>query len=114
MPLILQPGDIKESRKGEGWRVIELANEDTFGERAMIARQWLFEPGAHGPDTLHGNSDQLLYVIRGSGTAIVNEDSFPLSEESILWLEPGEHYQFVAGDSGLEILQGYAIEQQGR
>ena len=114
MPVILQPDDIKESRKGEGWRVIELANTDTFGERAMIARRWLFEPGARGPNTVQGNSDQLLYVIRGSGAAIVNEDTLTLSEESILWLEPGEHYQFVAGDSGLEILQGYAIKQQGR
>jgi hypothetical protein len=26
----------------------------------------------------------------------------------VLWVEPGEKYQFIAGPQGLEILQGYA------
>jgi quercetin dioxygenase-like cupin family protein len=72
----------------------------------MAARRWLFEPGAIGPVLEHGRTDQLLYVIRGSGTAEVDGQSFPLSEESVLWLESGEIYHFIAGDGGLEILQG--------
>jgi mannose-6-phosphate isomerase-like protein (cupin superfamily) len=52
--------------------------------------------------------DQLLYVIRGNGTAEVDERTFPLEGESVLWLEPGEQYCFIAGENGLEILQGYA------
>jgi mannose-6-phosphate isomerase-like protein (cupin superfamily) len=55
-----------------------------------------------------GDKDQLLYVIRGNGTAEVDERTFPLEEESVLWLESGEQYCFIAGENGLEILQGYA------
>jgi quercetin dioxygenase-like cupin family protein len=55
----------------------------------------------------------LLYVIRGSGTAVVNGEDMPLNDESVLWLEPGEQYQFIAGADGLEILQGYAPGEDG-
>ena len=74
----------------------------------MVARRWTLEPNATGPMLTQGDSEQLLYVIRGSGIALVNGEELPLDRESVLWLEPGEKYQFVAGDSGMEILQGYA------
>ena len=74
----------------------------------MVARRWLFEAGATGPELEHNDSDQLLYVIQGSGQAVVNGETLPLETESVLWLEPGERYHFVAGEAGLEILQGYA------
>ena len=106
MPVIIQAQEVTVLRQGEGWREVGLADATTFGEQAMTARRWSFEPGASGPELVHGRTDQLLYVIRGGGTAEVDGQIFPLSEESVLWLEPGERYQFVAGDEGLEILQG--------
>jgi len=106
MPVIIQAQEVTVLRQGEGWREVGLADAATFGEQAMTARRWLFEPGARGPELVHGRTDQLLYVIRGGGTAEVDGQPFPLSEESVLWLEPGERYQFVAGNEGLEILQG--------
>ena len=108
MPIIVKAEETKTVRQGEGWKLIALADETTFGGPAMIARRWVLEPGARGPDLTHGDSDQLLYVIRGGGTAEVDTQALALSEESVLWLEPGERYCFVAGDEGLEILQGYA------
>ena len=100
--------------QGEGWQEIALADANTFGADAMIARRWVLESGARGPELVHGQTDQLLYVIQGEGTAIVNNQSFPLTEESILWLEPGETYQFIAGEAGLDILQGYAVFEENR
>jgi quercetin dioxygenase-like cupin family protein len=107
MPTVINADEIA-SHSGDGWRVLELADAASIGAPAMIARCWIFEPGAPGPEATLGQADQLLYVIRGSGQAIVDGQTFDLDRESVLWLEPGEHYHFVAGDDGLEILQGYA------
>lgn len=107
MPTVYQPHETPVLREGQGWQEIGLTAPDTFAEPTLIARRWVLQPGARGPQLEHGNAEQLLYVIRGSGTAEVDGEELPLSDESMLWLEPGETYCFVAGDSGLEILQGY-------
>lgn len=107
MPVIVQAKDTKIVRDGQGWRQIGLADNETFGTQAMIAYRWIFDPGARGPKLTLSDSDQLLYVIRGNGTAEVDGLSHPLSEESVLWLELGEQYCFIAGDDGLEVLQGF-------
>lgn len=108
MPIIVKAEETKVTRRGTGWREITLADAQTIGAPAMVARRWLLDPGAQGPELTQGDTDQLLYVIRGSGRAIVDGREFPLTEESVLWLEPGEGYRFIAGADGLEILQGYA------
>ena len=107
MPVIVNSEEMV-TRRGEGWAEIILADTQTIGAPAMVARRWIFEPGARGPELVQGNVDQLLYVIRGSGLAVVNGQEFRLSQESLLWVEPGERYCFIGGDEGLEILQGYA------
>ena len=109
MPIILQSEDTPVLNQGQGWQEIELATNATFGEgiKAMVVKRWLFEPHAQGPYRTHGDSEQLLYVICGSGQAVVNGQTFELDDEAVLWLEPGEQYQFIAGSNGLEILQGY-------
>lgn len=108
MPTLVNPEDMKTSQKGDGWMVITLADAETFNAPSMVARRWVFEPGAQGPEVVHGDTDQLLYVIGGSGTALVEGEELPLTQESVLWLEPGDRYQFTAAANGLEILQGYA------
>lgn len=111
MPVIIQSEKLTIIRQGDGWQEIGLADKSTFGTAAMIARRWLFAPGAIGPELVHGRSDQLLYVIRGGGTAVVDGEKLPLAEENVLWLEPGETYQFIASEEGLEILQGIVDEE---
>jgi quercetin dioxygenase-like cupin family protein len=107
MPVIVNSEEMV-TRRGEGWTEITLADTQTIGAPAMVARRWVFEPGARGPELVRGEVDQLLYIIRGSGLAVVNGQEFRLSEESVLWVESGERYCFIGGDEGLEILQGYA------
>lgn len=108
MPIIINPEQTNVTRRGDGWQEITLADAHTIGAPAMVARRWLLDPGAQGPELIQGETDQLLYVIQGSGQAIVDDQTFSLSDESMLWLEPDEHYCFVAGPNGLDILQGYA------
>lgn len=108
MPTIVNTKDAVVTRQGEGWTEITMADAEIIGSPAMVARLWMLKPGARGPELVQGNVDQLLYVIRGSGSAIVNGEEILLTNESVLWLDPGEQYQFVAGEEDLEILQGYA------
>ena len=108
MPIILNAEETKITRQGQDWREITLADAQTIGAPAMVAHRWVFDPNAQGPALVQGDTDQLLYVIRGSGQAVVNGQTFQLDDESVLWLEPGERYHFLAGEDGLEILQGYA------
>ena len=108
MPIIVNTQDTIVTRQGEGWTEITVADAEIIGSPAMAARRWLLKPGARGPELVQGDVDQLLYVIRGSGKAIVDGEEMSLTDESVLWLEPGEQYQFVAGENELEILQGYA------
>lgn len=108
MPKIVRPVEMDVERRGEGWKAVTLADAGTIGAPAMVARRWSLEPGVLGPELTHGETDQLLYVIRGGGLAHVEGARLTLETESVLWLEPGERYQFEAGEDGLEILQGYA------
>jgi quercetin dioxygenase-like cupin family protein len=108
MPIIVNTQDVRVTRQGVGWKEITLADAEIIGAPAMVARRWVLEAHAQGPELTQGDTDQLLYVIYGSGNAIVNGEEMPLNKESMLWLEPGEKYHFLAGKDGLEILQGYA------
>jgi quercetin dioxygenase-like cupin family protein len=108
MPTLINPDQMHTTRTGDDWVEITLADSRSAGTSAMVARRWILQPGASGPQTTHADVDQLLYVARGGGKAVVDGQEMPLGYESILWLEPGETYHLVAGPEGLEILQGYA------
>ena len=108
MPSIIKPEDMQESHAESGWTVRTVTDTEHLGAPAMVARWWTFEPGVQGPERTRGDSDEILYVIRGTGTAVVNDQKFDLEDESVLWLEEDERYYVIAGEGGLEILQGYA------
>lgn len=108
MPKIVNPDEMPETVADDGWTVRTVADAAAIGFPAMVARWWTFPPGTHGPMQKRGQADELLYVIRGSGKAVVDGQEFELDDESVLWVEEGEMYYFVAGNTGLEILQGYA------
>ena len=108
MPVILKPEGMEIQTTGDGWTKTILADHKTIGTSALTAKRWSFEPLASGPEQVHSDTDQLLYVISGSGTVRANNETLPLEKETVLWLEQGDVYQFFAGEDGLEVLQGYA------
>jgi len=72
----------------------------------MIARRWIFEPGAEGPEQLwSGPAERFLYVVAGSGRLHSGGGTSELDGESVVWLEPGDRYRIAAGDARLEILE---------
>ena len=46
-----------------------------------------------GSDNHHGGADQWLYVVSGSGVAIVNGKRIPLSEDTLVLIERGENHE---------------------
>ena len=108
MPIILKPEIMETETTREGWTKTTLADHKTIRTSAIVARRWSFKPLAVGPEQKHDDTDQLLYVISGDGTVRVNGESLPLEKETLLWLERDDVYNFIAGEFGLEVLQGYA------
>jgi quercetin dioxygenase-like cupin family protein len=108
MPVIVNEEDTVITRQDKGWAEVTLVDTKGIGAPPMVARRWILKPGTKGPELVQGKTDQLLYVIKGSGSAIVDGVEMRLSNESVLWLEHGERFQFVTTEDELEILQGYA------
>ena len=108
MPIILKPDKMHIETSENGWTRTSLANYQTIGTTAIVAQHWSFEPFSMGPEQEHEDTDELLYVISGEGTIRINDTALILERETVIWLEPGDVYQLIAGEMGLEILQGYA------
>jgi mannose-6-phosphate isomerase-like protein (cupin superfamily) len=108
MPKIINPDEMPVIQSDAGWTVRTVVDAKNIGVPAMVGKWWVFNPNVKSPLMTRGAADELLYVITGSGQAIVGDEIFDLDDESVLWVEEGESYQFIAGDDGLEILQGYA------
>lgn len=113
MPKLITKESMNQEQGEQGWTKTTLADAAVIGEPAMAAYVWRFEPNARGPETIHGATDQLLYVIRGTGSVLVADVRLEVKPESMIWMEPGDRYYFEAGQDGLEILQGYAPGDEG-
>jgi mannose-6-phosphate isomerase-like protein (cupin superfamily) len=62
-----------------------------------------------GPDNRHADSDQWLYVISGSGRAVVGGRQIDLQPGTLLLIEAGEPHEIVnTRDRPLETLNVYA------
>ena len=78
--------------------------------RAQAAVMTL-DPGSAtgGPENAHAGSDQWLFVKRGSGTAIVEGDSYDLAPGTLVCIEPGERHEITNdGEEPLETINIYA------
>ncbi len=62
-----------------------------------------------GPNNKHKSSDQWLYVISGTGEAVVAGESVQLSPGSLLLIEAGETHEISnSGDEPLQTVNIYA------
>jgi quercetin dioxygenase-like cupin family protein len=110
MPEFRQAAEIEVEHQGEGWTVSTLADGRHVPGMPMVARRWMFEPGARGPEEdWRGRAERFLYVIAGSGRLEVGAESSAIERESMVWLEPGDRYRIVAGESPLEILEATSM-----
>jgi mannose-6-phosphate isomerase-like protein (cupin superfamily) len=78
----------KQLRFGKGFRV-------TIGNRRAQGAEMVIGPGDRegGPDNNHRGSDQWLFVLSGTGVAIVNGRRSPLTGGSLVLIERGEMHE---------------------
>jgi mannose-6-phosphate isomerase-like protein (cupin superfamily) len=78
----------KKLRFGEGFRVLR-------GNKASQAAEMVLAPGdaEGGADNRHRGADQWLFVLSGSGEAIVNGRRHKLGAGSLVFIERREKHQ---------------------
>ena len=78
----------KALRLGMGFRV-------AFDVRRAQAAEMVLAPGDSegGPDNRHRGADQWLYVVSGTGAAIVDGRRVPLKAGVLLVIEKGERHE---------------------
>ena len=78
----------KHLQFGEGFRVV-------LGDEHSQAAQMTLAPGATegGPDNRHRGADQWLFVVRGTGQAIVQGECVPLRAGTLLLIGRGETHE---------------------
>ena len=90
-------------RFGRGFRV-------AIGNERSQAAQMVIAPGDNegGADNRHGGADQWLYVIAGTGLAIINGKRLPLRAGSLVLIERGDTHEIRStGRSELKTLNVY-------
>jgi mannose-6-phosphate isomerase-like protein (cupin superfamily) len=78
----------KSLRFGQGFRV-------ALGNRRAQAAEMVLAPGGSegDADNRHRGADQWLYVVAGTGTAVVNGRRFALARGKLLLIEHGDRHQ---------------------
>jgi mannose-6-phosphate isomerase-like protein (cupin superfamily) len=93
----------KHLRFGEGFRV-------AIGNRRSQAAEMVLAPGDSegGPENRHRGADQWLYVLSGTGTAIVNGKRRALRAGSLVLIERGDTHEIRnSGRTALRTLNFY-------
>jgi mannose-6-phosphate isomerase-like protein (cupin superfamily) len=107
MPTIFEPNDLPVRNK-EGATYITLANTAMLGADALDVKRITLEAGKKSEPASAVEAERFLYVIQGSGRAQVGIETFPLTPESMLWIESGDMFTLEAGGEGLEVLVSQA------
>jgi mannose-6-phosphate isomerase-like protein (cupin superfamily) len=78
----------KHPQFGQGFHVL-------IGDEHSQAAQMTIAPGESegGPKNRHREADQWLFVVSGSGEAIVNRERVELSEHFLLLIQRGEEHE---------------------
>jgi mannose-6-phosphate isomerase-like protein (cupin superfamily) len=93
----------KHLQFGHGFRVV-------LGDEHSQAAQMTLAPGATegGSDNRHRGADQWLYVVAGTGLAIVNGQKVGLREGTLVLIQRGDRHEIRnTGDRPLQTLNVY-------
>ena len=78
----------KHLQFGQGFRVV-------LGDKHSQAAQMTLGPGEceGGPDNRHRGADQWLYVVSGTGEAVVNGSKVPLRAGTLVLIQRGDTHE---------------------
>jgi quercetin dioxygenase-like cupin family protein len=103
MPTIFEQNDLPV-RNQTGATYTTLANAAMLGADALQVERVTLDTGKSSEPASTVDAERFVYVIQGSGQALVGSETFPLAPESMLWIEPGDTFALEAGADGLEAL----------
>jgi len=95
---------LKHLRFGAGFKVL-------FGNRRMQAAQMVLKPGDKEGDAgnKHQGADQWLFVVSGTGKAIVGRKTYALRANTLLLIEQNEKHEIrCIGRAPLKTINFYA------
>src|SRR5262249_7574859 len=76
----------KQLQFGPGFQVV-------LGDEHAQAAQLTLALGEGGPDNCHGGADQWLFVVAGTGEAVLNGETVPLKAGTLLLIERGDTHE---------------------
>jgi len=103
MPTIFEPKELPVTEK-RGLNVTTLANQAMLGTDALQVERITLEAGSESASYKAEEAERFIYVVSGKGQAYIEEEVFPLRNESVLWLEKGDTFYLEASSDGLEVL----------
>jgi len=75
-----------------------------IGAQHLAVNYTRYEPGAEFPQHIHEDSEDVLFVVSGSGWLKDGERMTPIAAGDVIFVRPGEAHGAVAGPSGMAIL----------
>ena len=93
----------KHLQFGHGFRIV-------LGDEHSQAAQMTLAPGESegGPDNRHRGADQWLYVVSGTGIAIVNGERIEMREGTLVLIQRGDRHEIRnTGNQPLKTLNVY-------
>ena len=107
MPTIFEPKNLPIDEK-MGVKIATLANQAMLGTDALQVKCITMDANSKSESFDAENMERFIYVIRGKGQAQVENKSFSLEAESVLWLEKTDSFHFETEANELELLLCYA------
>lgn len=105
---VVRAGSAQTFRSPDGLATIEFLLEPPGGSTSYLGRA-VFHPGARSPVHQHPESEELVYVLSGSGTMTLGDATLAVEKGMAVRIPAGVPHSFtVGGEEPMEIVQVYS------
>ncbi len=105
---VVRAGSAQTFRSPDGMATFELLLEPPTGSASYLGRA-VFQPGARSPVHQHPESEELVYVLSGSGTMTLGDATLAVEVGMALRIPAGAPHSFTVGcEEPMEIVQVYS------
>ena len=105
---VVRAGSAQTFRSPDGLATMELLLEPPDGSASYLGRA-VFLPGARSPVHQHPESEELVYVLSGSGTMTLGDATLAVEKGMAVRIPAGVPHSFtVGGEEPMEIVQVYS------
>ncbi len=105
---VVRAGSAQTFRSPDGLATIELLLEPPGGSASYLGRA-VFHPGAQSAVHQHPESEELVYVLSGSGTMALGDATLTVEKGMAMRIPAGVPHAFtVGGEEPMEVVQVYS------